>query len=166
MPIRNPFTRRPGLTVTTDENARPASAAGKDVAHPGFERVDTVGSKASSALSVRSAHSPDNGEYKMSGTSPLPRPQMLFWVDGQLTTCKSGQRQRSVSPAVPGREGCHLPPPLPLLAQFDRHEERRCRRRDRALPHLARIVRFVPQVICTFSQLSHDIKKKKIGPRN
>lgn len=79
MPIRNPFTRvRPGLTIPNDENACPASAAsGKDVAHPGFERVDTVGSKASSALSVRSSRSQDNGEYKMSGTFPLPRPISL-----------------------------------------------------------------------------------------
>lgn len=68
MPIRNPFARRPGLTIPTDENARPGSAASNtDVAHPGFERVDTVGSKASSAVSVRSSRSQDNGEYKMSG---------------------------------------------------------------------------------------------------
>ncbi|KAK5990596.1 hypothetical protein PT974_08865 [Cladobotryum mycophilum] len=61
MPIRNPFARRSGLTVITDENVRP----GQDV-HLGFERVDTVGSKASSILSVRSAKSQDTGEYKMS----------------------------------------------------------------------------------------------------
>jgi len=75
MPIRNPFARvRPGLTIPADENARPDSdASHTDVAHPGFERVDTVGSKASSALSVRSSRSQDNGEYKMSGTAPLPR---------------------------------------------------------------------------------------------
>lgn len=86
--IRNPFTRRPGLTVSTDENARPVSpAAGRDAAHPGFERVDTVGSKASSALSVRSSHSPDNGEYKMSGTPPSPSHNSCFSpVRAQLTT--------------------------------------------------------------------------------
>lgn len=65
MPIRNPFARRPGsIAVVHDENLRPD----EDVSHPGFERVDTVGSKASSALSIRSAKSQDTGEYKMSGT--------------------------------------------------------------------------------------------------
>ena len=68
MPIRNPFARRPGTLVIQDENQHPDSAAGSpDVAHPGFERVDTVGSKASSAFSIRSRKSQDTGEYKMSG---------------------------------------------------------------------------------------------------
>jgi len=82
MPIRNPFARRPGIVVTQDENVRPGSGGsgvgiGADananaVAHPGFERQDTVGSKAStsvsvSALSIRSRRSQDTGEYKMSG---------------------------------------------------------------------------------------------------
>ncbi|KAK3337080.1 hypothetical protein B0T19DRAFT_59863 [Cercophora scortea] len=67
MPIRNPFARRPGVIITQDENVRPDSSAGNaDVAHPGFERVDTVGSKASSALSITSRKSQDTGEYKMS----------------------------------------------------------------------------------------------------
>lgn len=65
MPIRNPFTRRqadeaglrPPLTV------EPALKT-----PPGFERVDTVGSKASSVVSVISRRSQDTGEYKMSGT--------------------------------------------------------------------------------------------------
>ncbi|KAK0718789.1 hypothetical protein B0T21DRAFT_414825 [Apiosordaria backusii] len=73
MPIRNPFARRPGVIVTAhDENSRPGSAAGsqKDGVSPGFERVDTVGSKASSAFSIRSRRSQDTGEYKMSGTVP------------------------------------------------------------------------------------------------
>jgi len=79
MPIRNPFARRPGLnTSSTDENARPGSAAANpDVAHPGFERVDTVGSKASPALSVRSS-SQDNGEYKMSGKPAAPHAMGSF----------------------------------------------------------------------------------------
>jgi hypothetical protein len=64
MPIRNPFTRRPGTaTAANDENLHPNGNS-----PPGFERVDTVGSKASSAaLSIRSSKSQDNGEYKMSG---------------------------------------------------------------------------------------------------
>ncbi|KAK5655433.1 hypothetical protein OQA88_5704 [Cercophora sp. LCS_1] len=67
MPIRNPFARRPGAVAVQDENSRPGSTAGEiDVPHLGFERVDTVGSKASSALSIRSRRSQDTGEYKMS----------------------------------------------------------------------------------------------------
>ncbi|KAK1777364.1 hypothetical protein QBC45DRAFT_191158 [Copromyces sp. CBS 386.78] len=68
MPIRNPFARRPGAAVTQDENVRPGSDAGNtDPAHPGFERVNTVGSRASSAFSIRSnKKGPDTGEYKMS----------------------------------------------------------------------------------------------------
>lgn len=62
--MRNPFNRRPGpaTIVVTDENQHPNIA-------PGFERVDTMGSKGSSVLSIRSAQGQDNGEYKMSGTS-------------------------------------------------------------------------------------------------
>ena len=63
MPIRNPFVRRPEPVAASNENVRPAQQSSS----PGFERVDTVGSKASSALSIRSIKSQDNGEYKMSG---------------------------------------------------------------------------------------------------
>lgn len=66
MPIRNPFARRPG-PISQDENAQPDA---EDPSHPGFERVDTIGSKASSALSIRSAKSQDTGDYKMSGRFP------------------------------------------------------------------------------------------------
>lgn len=63
MPIRNPFARRPEVVIpSNDENERP----GQENNHPGFERVDTVGSKASSAMSIRSSKSHDVGEYKMS----------------------------------------------------------------------------------------------------
>ncbi|EGX91797.1 hypothetical protein CCM_05954 [Cordyceps militaris CM01] len=62
MPIRNPFARRPEVAIPNNENERP----GQENSHPGFERVDTVGSKASSAMSIRSSKSHDNGEYKMS----------------------------------------------------------------------------------------------------
>jgi hypothetical protein len=77
MPIRNPFAKRPGATPATDENARPESSSG-DVLQPGFERADTMGSKASSALSMRSQ---DNGEYKMSGMWPPLLPVFLlgYW---------------------------------------------------------------------------------------
>ena len=66
MPIRNPFARRPGAALAHDENLRPDQDA-RHTQTPGFERVDTVGSKASSVLSTRSAKSHDTGEYKMSG---------------------------------------------------------------------------------------------------
>ncbi|KAI1079442.1 hypothetical protein F5B20DRAFT_164427 [Whalleya microplaca] len=73
MPImRNPFARRPGLTPgqangtdVSDENVRPGAAVPRD-SQAGFVKVDTIGSKASSALSIRSARSQDNGDYKMS----------------------------------------------------------------------------------------------------
>jgi len=75
MPMRNPFARRPGAPVIQDENSRPGSATGEvESVHPGFERVDTVGSKASSALSIRSRRSQDTGEYKMSGTQRVTPP--------------------------------------------------------------------------------------------
>ena len=63
MPLKNPFTRRSGASAPNNENLHP-SLDGKD---PGFERVDTVGSKASSAHSIRSSKSQDNGEYELSG---------------------------------------------------------------------------------------------------
>ncbi|EQK98424.1 hypothetical protein G6O67_006948 [Ophiocordyceps sinensis] len=65
MPIRNPFARRPGpgsVVIVRDENVPPE----RDSRNLGFERVDTVGSKASSVLSIRSAKGQDTGEYKMS----------------------------------------------------------------------------------------------------
>ena len=72
--IRNPFARRPA--AATAETSRPGSSAATTTteANPGFERVDTVGSMTSSALSIRSGKSQqDNGEYKMSGKPLLPR---------------------------------------------------------------------------------------------
>ncbi|ROT35579.1 hypothetical protein SODALDRAFT_328944 [Sodiomyces alkalinus F11] len=85
MPIRNPFARRQGFgAVTTDENAYPGD--GQDPSHPGFERQDTVGSKNSSALSIRSSRSQDAGEYKMSVVNdsgvylpPSPTEEKRLW---------------------------------------------------------------------------------------
>ncbi|OTB01540.1 hypothetical protein M426DRAFT_323426 [Hypoxylon sp. CI-4A] len=68
MPIRNPFARRPGLpngVEVKDENVRPG-ALSPSSAQAGFVKVDTIGSKASSSLSIRSTRSRDNGDYKMS----------------------------------------------------------------------------------------------------
>ncbi|KAB5530437.1 hypothetical protein GE09DRAFT_391706 [Coniochaeta sp. 2T2.1] len=116
MPIRNPFARqRPGLSVpdssTSNSTSRPGSSNG-DVAHPGFERVDTVGSKASSsaALSVRSSRSQDNGEYKMSvvndsGVYLPPSPvekEAAHWPRRYLSSRSSTDTKAPVS-GVPGQ---------------------------------------------------------------
>ncbi|RYP08171.1 hypothetical protein DL764_002078 [Monosporascus ibericus] len=64
--IRIPFTnRRLNASEAQDENERPGMPASND-SHSGFERVEIMGSKASSALSIRSSKSRDNGDYKMS----------------------------------------------------------------------------------------------------
>lgn len=89
MPIRNPFARRPGPLATANDS----TLTDQERSHSGFERVDTVGSKASSALSIRSARSQDTGEYKMSGMSlckprmcrPCPRPSRRTKPASRLT---------------------------------------------------------------------------------
>jgi hypothetical protein len=63
MPIRNPFVKRPGLSNGLDPEPEVEN-------RPGFERADTVGSKASSALSINSGKSQEPAEYKMSGNTP------------------------------------------------------------------------------------------------
>jgi hypothetical protein len=60
MPIRNPFAKRPGVSNGLDPEPEVENK-------PSFERVDTVGSKASSALSINSGKSQEPAEYKMSG---------------------------------------------------------------------------------------------------
>ena len=68
MPIRNPFSKRPdvqtGLQPPSEDYVRPLSQNGTK---PTFEKVDTVGSKASSAMSIKSGRSQEPAEYKMSG---------------------------------------------------------------------------------------------------
>ncbi|KAK0632552.1 hypothetical protein B0T14DRAFT_36599 [Immersiella caudata] len=103
MPIRNPFARRAGATLSPDENSRPGSAYGEvDSAHPGFERVDTVGSKASSALSIRSRKSQDTGEYKMSVVNdsgvylpPSPVEKEATWPRRYLSRASSDAKSSS-----------------------------------------------------------------------
>ncbi|VBB73444.1 Putative protein of unknown function [Podospora comata] len=109
MPIRNPFARRPGVIVTAhDENSRPGSAAGsvkESVLSPGFERVDTVGSKASSAFSIRSSRrSQDTGEYKMSVVNdsgiylpPSPTEKEATWPRRYLSRTSSDRSSRDGS---------------------------------------------------------------------
>ncbi|KAK0656821.1 hypothetical protein B0T16DRAFT_318132 [Cercophora newfieldiana] len=104
MPIRNPFARRTGAaTLSPDENSRPGSATAEvDSAHPGFERVDTVGSKASSALSIRSRRSQDTGEYKMSVVDdsgvylpPSPVEKEAMWPRRYLSRASSDAKSSS-----------------------------------------------------------------------
>lgn len=64
MPIRNPFAKRPGLSHGLDPEPEVENK-------PDFERVDTVGSKASSAWSINSGKSQEPAEYKMSGNTPV-----------------------------------------------------------------------------------------------
>ncbi|KAK6582427.1 hypothetical protein PZA11_004835 [Diplocarpon coronariae] len=90
MPIRNPFAKR--LDVQTDlppyeEGIRPLS---EHCNRPAFEKVDTTGSRASSAVSVRSGVSIRSGqepvEFKMSVVNdsgvylpPSPPEKKGFW---------------------------------------------------------------------------------------
>jgi hypothetical protein len=62
MPIRNPFARRTGVSGHEVEH--------DEIDQPVFERVDTIGSKSSSAMSINSATSQEPVEYKLSGTVP------------------------------------------------------------------------------------------------
>jgi hypothetical protein len=70
MPIRNPFAKRPDVQTGLqpyEEGIRPLSQNG---AKPTFEKVDTIGSKGSSAMSISSRKSQEPVEYKMSGIAP------------------------------------------------------------------------------------------------
>ncbi|KAJ4137726.1 hypothetical protein NW768_003316 [Fusarium equiseti] len=94
MPIRNPFARRPGSVVVQDENQRPDTA-------PGFEKVDTVGSKSKPVLSIRS-QGRDNGEYKMSVVNdsgvylpPSPTEEKGQWPRKYLSTRNSTDTRSS-----------------------------------------------------------------------
>ncbi|KAL2153924.1 hypothetical protein VTH82DRAFT_2600 [Thermothelomyces myriococcoides] len=96
MPIRIPFARRTG--VVQDENQRPGSTAGS-ITTAGFERVDTVGSKASSIISIRSSRrSYDTGEYKLSVVNdsgvylpPSPVEREASWPRRYLSRGSSGR---------------------------------------------------------------------------
>jgi len=83
MPIRNPFVKRPGTSngLETVEETKLGPAEGV----PGFERVDTVGSK-TSAMSIGSTKSIEPAEYKMSVVNdsgvylpPSPPEKKSFW---------------------------------------------------------------------------------------
>ncbi|GJN68468.1 hypothetical protein VFPBJ_02937 [Purpureocillium lilacinum] len=100
MPIRNPFARKPGA-LAHDENLRPEQVNSQQTT-PGFERVDTVGSKASSVLSIRSAKSHDTGEYKMSVVNdsgvylpPSPTEEKGQWPRKYLSSRASSDTRSS-----------------------------------------------------------------------
>ncbi|CAK7568435.1 MAG: hypothetical protein SEPTF4163_006425 [Sporothrix epigloea] len=105
MPIRNPFARR----TTAEESpgqADPASpAAGSLHKQPSFERVDTVGSMASSSTSMRSRRSQDTGDYKMSivndsGVYLPPSPTSerdAFWSSSNGNSNGNGHRRTYIT---------------------------------------------------------------------
>ncbi|CZS90735.1 hypothetical protein WAI453_003992 [Rhynchosporium graminicola] len=84
MPIRNPFAKRSDVQTGLapyEEGIRPLSQNGT---RPVFEKVDTTGSKASSAMSIKSGQEPV--EYKMSVVNdsgvylpPSPPEKKGFW---------------------------------------------------------------------------------------
>lgn len=67
MPIRNPFAKRTDVQTGLQPYEEGIRPLGQNATRPSFERVDTVGSKASSAMSVSSRKSQEPAEYKMSG---------------------------------------------------------------------------------------------------
>ncbi|RFU78045.1 hypothetical protein TARUN_4201 [Trichoderma arundinaceum] len=107
MPIRNPFARRPGAVVSADENV----FTDQEHHYPGFERVDTVGSKASSVLSIRSARSQDTGEYKMSVVNdsgiylpPSPSEEKGHWPRRYLSSRESSDSSGEIEQFSISRE--------------------------------------------------------------
>ncbi|KAI0478693.1 hypothetical protein GGR56DRAFT_631342 [Xylariaceae sp. FL0804] len=103
MPIRsfNPFAKRPNGLDANDENVRP-SLAGPKESHGGFERVDIIGSRSSSAWSIRSARSQDNGDYKMSVVNdsgvylpPSPVEEKGLWPRRPAAPSRSSMDTRS-----------------------------------------------------------------------
>ncbi|EPE32495.1 hypothetical protein GLAREA_07629 [Glarea lozoyensis ATCC 20868] len=82
MPTWNPFRDRKEIHTglhLPEENVRPLSQNGT---RPGFEKVDTTGSKSSSAMSISSKKSQEPVEYKMSvvnDSGPSPPEKKGFW---------------------------------------------------------------------------------------
>jgi len=87
MPIRNPFAKRTdvqtGLQAPSEDYVRPLS---QNATRPTFEKIDTYGSKSSSAMSIKSSQSQEPVEYKMSVVNdsgvylpPSPPEKKSFW---------------------------------------------------------------------------------------
>ncbi|EMR64922.1 hypothetical protein MGN70_014386 [Eutypa lata] len=96
-----PFARRPAAGEVHDENERPGMPAPK-VSHSGFERVETMGSKASSVLSIRTSKGRDNGDYKMSVVNdsgvylpPSPTEEKGLWPRQPVAASRSSIDTRS-----------------------------------------------------------------------
>ncbi|KAF9876440.1 hypothetical protein CkaCkLH20_05848 [Colletotrichum karsti] len=100
--IRNPFARRPGPSaLSADGNSQPDA---QNPSHPGFEKQDTVGSKASSSLSIGTSKSQDNGEYKMSVVNdsgvylpPSPTEEKGLWPRKYLGSGRNSTDTRTDS---------------------------------------------------------------------
>ncbi|PKS10590.1 hypothetical protein jhhlp_002344 [Lomentospora prolificans] len=101
MPLRNYFGRRSGTSLVHGETIHPTDPSIPNCTDghsnpPAFERVDTVGSKASSILSIKTSRSQDTGEYKMSDRASPP------FVAESLDRKPRHQEQRS-SPCPPSQ---------------------------------------------------------------
>ncbi|KAL2118970.1 hypothetical protein VTJ04DRAFT_5929 [Mycothermus thermophilus] len=120
MPIRNPFARRPSPGVTPALRDEKSDMTG-DPAHPGFERVDTVGSGRTSTSSIFTGirggrRSQDTGEYKMSVVDdsgvylpPSPTEREAVWPRRYLSRTSSDHRRSTSSSGVTGGEIEHFP---------------------------------------------------------
>ncbi len=101
-PFRNYFSRKTGVTngpeTFQDENARPTS---RNAAEKEFQQSDVVGTKPSSALSIK-RNKDELNEYKLSGMSCAVTvcPPARTRIDNQMLT---------LSCAVVNDSGVYLP---------------------------------------------------------
>lgn len=114
MPIRNPFTKRTDVqtgVVPYEDGVRPLSQNGT---RPTFEKVDTMGSKGSSAMSISSKQSQEPVEYKMSVVNdsgvylpPSPPEKKSFWPKRSQpsgTAISNGNSESDIEPFPISRE--------------------------------------------------------------
>ncbi|KAI1436594.1 hypothetical protein GGR50DRAFT_701492 [Xylaria sp. CBS 124048] len=101
MPIRNPFSKRPFLSIGVDVASDPNTGLGDS--YGGFEKVDTVGSRASSAWTIRSTKGRDTGDYKMSVVNdsgvylpPSPVEEKVLWPRRPPTSRTSVDTRSSI----------------------------------------------------------------------
>jgi hypothetical protein len=108
MPIlKNPFARRgapPALVLGGDTSSRPASRQSAR----GFESVETVGSMASSVMSIGGRKSQDTGEYQMSVVNdsgvwvpPSPAEEKKAWPRRYLSSRSSSDTHSSLGDIEP-----------------------------------------------------------------
>jgi len=114
MPIRNPFATRVDVQTGLqphEEGVRPLSQNGT---RPAFEKVDTTGSKESSAMSINSKKSQEPVEYKMSVVNdsgvylpPSPPEKKGFWPKRSHpsgTSISTGNSESDIEPFPISRE--------------------------------------------------------------